>query len=108
MQQKNLAVVVSGSNNNNASNPRRSRAPETVEDISHVVAFNVIMSSLISDSKDSAIEKDNCFEYLVSSVPAKSLTEALETGRSDGIITRIRNLEHTSMMIRNQATFSTL
>ncbi|CAD5219846.1 unnamed protein product [Bursaphelenchus okinawaensis] len=107
MKEQKLSVVISTSNVTSHVFPKRSKKPESVEDIHHCVAFNVVMSSLIGDFKDKERNEGKMtFESLVNSVPAKSLTEVLEIGRSDGLITRMRNTEQTSMMMRNQATFS--
>ncbi|CAD5226846.1 unnamed protein product [Bursaphelenchus xylophilus] len=107
MKEKKLSVVISGNAASAHVYPRRSKPCQTVDDIHHCVAFNVVMSSLIGNSKESdPNEKGLSFENLVNSVSAKSVTEVLETGRADGLITRMRNVEQTSMMMRNHSTFS--
>ncbi|KAI6190968.1 General transcription factor 3C polypeptide 1 [Aphelenchoides bicaudatus] len=94
--------------------PRRSRKPQNLEDVQHFVAYNVVMSTLITEAcRVSGIEDGNSenptsfrSDFLINSISPASLTETLEICRSDGLISRVRNTEAKAYLTKNQVTIS--
>jgi len=92
--------------------PRRARTPQSIADIQHCVAFNVIMSTLVVEScrliddEDEMNEDGPRIDLLLNTVTTASLSETMEIARSDGLICKVRGQKMIVNLKRNQSTIT--